>query len=78
MFLSCVVPMQSCEEEYRKSVAEGRATDRDKFVYGWHLIKSKYRDDVRKGIQVMGGGCGHGSDATPTDYQPYHKKTFTK
>lgn len=33
-------------------------TDEDRFSYGWHLIKSRYKDDVRKGIKIMGGRCG--------------------
>ena len=51
-------------------MAEGRATERGKFTYGWHLVKSKYRDDVKKGIQVMGGGCGWDWCVMPTNNQP--------
>lgn len=30
-------------------------TDEDRFSYAWHLIKSRYKDDIKKGISIMGG-----------------------
>ena len=52
----CVcVCVQVCEREYRQSQAEERCTDEIKFTYAWHLIKSQYKNDIRKGIRLMEG-----------------------
>lgn len=45
--------VQVCEREYRQSQAEERCTDEIKFTYAWHLIKSQYKNDIRKGIRLM-------------------------
>lgn len=43
------------EKEYKQQVAEGRVSDELKFSYAWHLIKSSYKNDIRKGIRLMEG-----------------------
>ncbi len=48
---------QTQESEYKASIAEERLTDEIKFSYSWHLIKSRYRKDIRKGIKLMEGMC---------------------
>ena len=30
-------------------------TDDLKFAYAWHLVKSRYKNDIRKGIRLMDG-----------------------
>jgi len=30
-------------------------TDDTKFTYAWHLVKSQYKNDIRKGIKLMDG-----------------------
>ena len=46
---------QACERDYKKQLEENRLTDNAKFTYAWHLIKSQYKNDIRKGIKLMGG-----------------------
>ena len=46
---------QAVEKEYKKKQLEGSLNDNLKFSYAWHLIKSKYKNDVRKGIGLMEG-----------------------
>ena len=43
------------EKEYKQQVSEGRVSDEIKFSYAWHLIKSGYKNDIRKGIGLMEG-----------------------
>lgn len=53
---SCVgACVQIVEKEYKQQVAEGRVSDEVKFSYAWHLIKSGYKNDIRKGIRLMEG-----------------------
>lgn len=54
---SLSLSLQMHEKEYRQSIAENRLTDDIKFVYAWHLIKSKYKKDITKGIKLMEGTC---------------------
>ena len=48
-------PHQSCEREYKKKIETGTLTDDLKFQYSWYLIKSRYKNDVKKGIKLMAG-----------------------
>ncbi|XP_064390012.1 mitochondrial fission 1 protein-like [Halichondria panicea] len=48
-----VEAIETQESEYKASIAEERLTDEIKFSYSWHLIKSRYRKDIRKGIKLM-------------------------
>jgi fission 1 protein len=54
--------IQSCERDYRKKLNEGQLTDDVKFTYSWHLIKSRYKDDIKKGIKILGDLCQDGYD----------------
>ena len=45
--------MQEVEREYKQRVSEGGASAELKFSYSWHLIKSSYKNDIRKGIRLM-------------------------
>ena len=47
--------VQACERNYLKQVRNNTLTDNTKFAYAWHLIKSQYSSDVRKGITMMQG-----------------------
>ncbi len=47
--------MQSCEKEYNDKVASGTVTDKDIFLFAWYLIKSRYKNDVKKGLELMSG-----------------------
>ena len=55
----CIIVMcymlQACEKQYLKEVRDNRLTNNTKFAYSWHLIKSQYSTDVRKGITLMHG-----------------------
>ena len=50
--------LQACEDEYKQQLAENRVTDDVKFTYSWHLIKSQYKNDIKKGIRLMDGESG--------------------
>ena len=52
--------LQACEDEYKQQLAENRVTDDVKFTYSWHLIKSQYKNDIKKGIRLMDGKRGGG------------------
>ena len=52
---ACLSCFQAQEKLYKESVAEQRLTEELKFTYSWHLIKSKYKNDIRKGIRLMEG-----------------------
>ena len=45
--------LQEVERQYKQKVAEGGASDELKFSYAWHLVKSSYKKDIRKGIRLM-------------------------
>ena len=47
--------MQSCEKEYNDKVVSGLVTDKDTFLFAWYLIKSRYKNDVKKGLELMSG-----------------------
>ena len=54
--------LQACEDEYKQQLAENRVTDDVKFTYSWHLIKSQYKNDIKKGIRLMDGKSGRGGE----------------
>lgn len=41
------------EKQYKQQVAEGGASDELKFSYAVYLIKSGFKNDIRKGIRLM-------------------------
>ena len=48
--------MSTCKQQ----LAENRVTDDVKFTHSWHLIKSQYKNDIKKGIRLMDGKSGEG------------------
>ena len=44
---------QEVERQYKQQVAEGGASDELKFSYAMYLIKSGFKNDIRKGIGLM-------------------------
>ena len=48
-----VLHIQAVEKEYKQQVAAGSLSEDLKFSYSWHLIKSGYKNDIRKGISMM-------------------------
>ncbi|XP_065888915.1 mitochondrial fission 1 protein-like [Dysidea avara] len=54
--------LQACERNYLKQVRNNTLTDNTKFAYAWHLIKSQYSSDVRKGITMMQELCKSAGD----------------
>lgn len=53
--MSAISPSQEHERNYREHMAAGTMTEDLKFTYSWHLIKSKYKKDINKGIRIMEG-----------------------
>ena len=45
--------LQEVEKQYKQEVAEGGASDELKFSYAVYLIKSGFKNDIRKGIRLM-------------------------
>ena len=43
------------ERDYNSKLESGIVDDDLKFAYAWHLIKSRYKCDIKKGIQLLGG-----------------------
>ncbi|KAM9500971.1 mitochondrial fission 1 protein [Clarias gariepinus] len=41
------------EKKYNLELAKGAVSKETKFEYAWCLIRSKYTDDMRKGIQLL-------------------------
>ena len=50
--------LQACEDEYKQQLAENRVTNYVKFTYSWQLIKSQYKNDIKKGIRLVDGESG--------------------
>ena len=50
--------MSTCKQQ----LAENRVTDDVKFTHSWHLIKSQYKNDIKKGIRLMDGKSGRGGE----------------
>ncbi len=46
---------QASEQKYKQQLSEDQVTDDVKFTYAWHLVKSQYKNDIRKGIRLMEG-----------------------
>jgi hypothetical protein len=60
-----IVPVEAIEEverQYKQQVAEGGASDEVKFSYAVYLIKSGFKNDIRKGIRLMDGDISQGKD----------------
>ena len=45
------------EQTYNTAVKENAVTPEVRFEYGWCLIRSNYKDDVRKGVALLEGLC---------------------
>ncbi|XP_056156016.1 mitochondrial fission 1 protein [Lampris incognitus] len=41
------------EKKYKAELAKGAASKETKFEYAWCLIRSKYSDDIKKGIVLL-------------------------
>ena len=50
---SSALCVQAVEKEYKQQLAAGSLSEDLKFSYSWHLIKSGYKNDIRKGISMM-------------------------
>ena len=48
-----VLYVQEVERQYKQQVADGGASDEVKFSYAVYLIKSGFKNDIRKGIRLM-------------------------
>ena len=45
--------LQAVEKEYERQVAAGELSGDLAFAYAYHLIKSGFKNDIRKGIAMM-------------------------
>ena len=50
------------EEKYEKEKKEGFVSPSVTFEYGWCLIRSPYKDDVRKGVELFENCCNANVD----------------
>eukprot|EP00118_Oscarella_pearsei_P025984 m.309161 g.309161 ORF g.309161 m.309161 type:complete len:149 (+) comp45660_c0_seq1:48-494(+) len=64
--LTEVTSLEDLKEFERRFVEEtkreGKATDSTKFSYAWALIRSRYKEDINKGIRLMENLCKKGTD----------------
>jgi len=45
------------EDTYNKACQAGKVPPSVQFEYGWCLVRSQYKDDVRKGVSLLEGLC---------------------
>ncbi len=45
--------------QYEKERASGHATTQTKFNYAWGLVKSKRRDEMAAGVDLLTGASSH-------------------
>eukprot|EP00126_Sphaerothecum_destruens_P009402 Sdes_comp20500_c0_seq5m14962 len=53
--LAAVEDVEKFEAIYNCQVVTGKASAESKFNYAWCLVRSKYRNDIKKGIQLLEG-----------------------
>ena len=46
---------QNFEEKYQAEEQSGAVSTTTQFEYGWCLVRSKYKDDIRHGISLFEG-----------------------
>ena len=54
MFPICLFG-QKFEKKYKNEQAKGAVSKDTKFEYGWCLIRSKFSEDIKKGIVLLEG-----------------------
>lgn len=54
--------LQAFEKTYNKAKKDGTLNQTIEFEYGWALIRSQYKDDVRKGVSIYEGICNTNTD----------------
>lgn len=50
-----VLLLQKFEKKYNNELLKGAVSKETKFEYAWCLIRSKYSDDIKKGIVLLDG-----------------------
>lgn len=53
-FMFCVL-WQKFEKKYNSELAKGAVSKETKFEYAWCLIRSKYTQDIKKGVVLLEG-----------------------
>lgn len=53
-FMFCVF-WQKFEKKYNSELAKGAVSKETKFEYAWCLIRSKYTQDIKKGVVLLEG-----------------------
>lgn len=51
----CFLSLQKFEKKYNNELVKGAVSKDTKFEYAWCLIRSKYSDDIKKGIVLLEG-----------------------
>lgn len=70
--------LRSFELEYYQSQKDGTITDKKKFEYAWCLIRSKFKSDIKKGIDILEDLCLTGDPQAKRDYLFYLSVANTK
>lgn len=72
---------QKFEKKFQSEKAAGPVSKSTQFEYAWCLVRSKYNDDIRKGIALLEGevpGCPHSPSQLPSGSVFYcHWASFT-
>ncbi|XP_047131421.1 mitochondrial fission 1 protein isoform X2 [Hydra vulgaris] len=51
------------QNSYNAELRSGKVSPETQFQYGWCLIKSQYKDDIRKGIKLLEALCATNMDS---------------
>uniref|UniRef100_A0A4W3GRL2 Uncharacterized protein n=1 Tax=Callorhinchus milii TaxID=7868 RepID=A0A4W3GRL2_CALMI len=51
----CLGVLQKFERKYNAEVKQGKVSKASEFEYAWCLIRSRYPDDIKRGIVILEG-----------------------
>ncbi|XP_067325883.1 mitochondrial fission 1 protein [Anolis sagrei] len=63
--------LQKFEKKYNAELKEGNVSKGTKFEYAWCLVRSKYTDDIKKGIELLEDLLPKGTKEEQRDYVFY-------
>uniref|UniRef100_A0A8C7DCP2 Mitochondrial fission 1 protein n=1 Tax=Oncorhynchus kisutch TaxID=8019 RepID=A0A8C7DCP2_ONCKI len=66
-----VLTIQKFEKKYNAELVKGGVSKETKFEYAWCLIRSKYSDDIKKGIVLLEELVNKGSKDDARDFLFY-------
>uniref|UniRef100_A0ACB8EWF4 Mitochondrial membrane protein n=1 Tax=Sphaerodactylus townsendi TaxID=933632 RepID=A0ACB8EWF4_9SAUR len=64
-------PLQRFEKKYNAEASAGTVSKGTTFEYAWCLIRSKYNNDIKKGIELLEDLLPKGNQEEKRDYVFY-------